>query len=167
MAIHADHYGMKNEKDLGVGHGPDPHHVRGGHHVHRHRRVPPAQRPEPARQPGRNPKIPAWAGLETEIGEIKGSTGLSTPDEALFLIQGLNAHGIFADWIALNNGTTHGIEASDVGIEVALTAEVHEALAPYNVSGAQHGTSGNSSDRLRETAERRTRPRPMWPPPSR
>ena len=99
-----------------------------------------------------NPKIPAWAGLETEIGEIKGSTGLSTPDEALFLIQGLNAHDIFADWIALNNGTTHGIEASDAGIQVALTAEVHEALAPYNVSGAQHGTSGNSSDRLREIA---------------
>jgi len=99
-----------------------------------------------------NPHIPAWAGLETEIGEIKGSTGLSTPDEALFLIQGLNAHGIFADWIALNNGTTHGIEASDAGIQVPLTAKVHEALTPYNVSGAQHGTSGNSSERLREIA---------------
>ena len=32
--------------------------------------------------------------------------------EALFLIQGLNAHDIYPDWIALNNGTTHGIEAS-------------------------------------------------------
>ena len=99
-----------------------------------------------------NPYIPAWAGLETEVGEIKGSTGLSTPDEALFLIQGLNAHDIFADWIALNNGTTHGIEASDAGIQVDLTAEVHKVLEPYQVSGAQHGTSGNSSDRLREIA---------------
>jgi fructose-bisphosphate aldolase, class II len=99
-----------------------------------------------------NSRIPAWAGLETEIGEIKGSTGLSTPEEALFLIQGLNAHGIAADWIALNNGTTHGIEASDAGIQVGLTADVHKVLEPYNVSGAQHGTSGNSSERLREIA---------------
>lgn len=96
--------------------------------------------------------IPSWAGLETEIGEIKGKEGLSTPEEALFLIQGLNAHGIFPDWIALNNGTTHGLEASAQGIQVDLTKRIHEAIAPYKVSGAQHGTSGNSSERLREIA---------------
>jgi hypothetical protein len=77
---------------------------------------------------------------------------LSTKEEALFLIGGLNAHSIFPDWIALNNGTTHGIEASGQGIQVDLTAEIHEAIARYRVSGAQHGTSGNSSDRLREIA---------------
>ena len=87
------------------------------------------------------------------MGEIKGKEGLSTVPEAKFLIQGLNAHEIFPDWIALNNGTTHGIEASDAGIQVALTAEIHHALAPYKVSGAQHGTSGNSSERLREIAD--------------
>jgi len=37
---------------------------------------------------------------------------------------------------------------------VALTAEIHNALVPYKVSGAQHGTSGNSSERLREIANR-------------
>ncbi|MEI8355886.1 MAG: class II fructose-bisphosphate aldolase, partial [Deltaproteobacteria bacterium] len=63
---------------------------------------------------------------------------------------GLNAHSIFPDWIALNNGTTHGIEASDQGIQVPLTAAIHEALQTYGVSGAQHGTSGNSSEKLRE-----------------
>jgi fructose-bisphosphate aldolase class II len=73
-------------------------------------------------------------------------------DEALFLIGGLNARGISPDWIALNNGTTHGIEASSAGIQVDLTAEVHKVLVPYEVSGAQHGTSGNSSERLREIA---------------
>ncbi|RLB19797.1 MAG: ketose-bisphosphate aldolase [Deltaproteobacteria bacterium] len=99
------------------------------------------------------PYVPVWAGHETEVGEIKGKEGLSTVEEALFLIQGLNAHDIFPDWIALNNGTTHGIEASDQGIQVPLTAEIHEALAPYKVSGAQHGTSGNSSDRLRRIAK--------------
>jgi hypothetical protein len=99
-----------------------------------------------------NPCVPEWAGLETEVGEIKGKEGLSTAAEALFLVQGLNAHGIFPDWIALNNGTTHGIEASGQGIQVGLTAEIHEVLEPYKISGAQHGTSGNSSDRLRDIA---------------
>jgi fructose-bisphosphate aldolase class II len=103
-----------------------------------------------------NPFVPEWSGLETEVGEIKGKLGLSTREEALFLIQGLNAHGIFPNWIALNNGTTHGIEASDQGIQVELTADIHQALAPYKVSGAQHGTSGNNSDRLRQIA-RQTR----------
>ncbi len=97
--------------------------------------------------------IPAWAGLETEVGEIKGAQGLSTVDEALFLIRGLNANDIFPDWIALNNGTTHGIEASDAGIHVELTAQIHEAVKPYGVNGAQHGTSGNSYERLRQIAQ--------------
>jgi len=96
--------------------------------------------------------IPTWAGYETEIGEIKGAFGLSTPVEAKFLCQGLNAHGMCPDWIALNNGTTHGIEASGTGIQVGLTAEIHEALASYGTSGAQHGTSGNDSERLKEIA---------------
>lgn len=99
-----------------------------------------------------NSFIPSWAGYETEVGEIKGKAGLSTPEEALFLIQGLNAHDIFPDWIALNNGTTHGIEESDAGIQVELTKEIHDALAKYGVSGAQHGTSGNSVDRLMRIA---------------
>jgi hypothetical protein len=78
-------------------------------------------------------------------------------EEALFLVRGLNAHGVFPDWIALNNGTTHGLEASGQGIQVELTAKIHAALAPYRVSGAQHGTSGNNSDRLRRiAAETRT-----------
>jgi len=96
--------------------------------------------------------IPSWAGYETEIGEIKGDFGLSTPVEAKFLIQGLNAHGLCPDWIALNNGTTHGIEASGEGIQVDLTAKIHEALKPYGTSGAQHGTSGNDSGRLQQIA---------------
>lgn len=86
------------------------------------------------------------------MGEIKGKTGLTSAEEALFLIRGLNARDIFPDWIAMNNGTTHGIEAGDAGIQVDLTRSIHEALMPYHVSGAQHGTSGNNSDRLRSIA---------------
>jgi fructose-bisphosphate aldolase class II len=152
VAIHADHYGIKNEQDVAdakieiptlfeagmtsiaidASHLPDDQNLMANLEL--------------------NPFVPVWAGLETEVGEIKGKEGLSTVEEALFLIQGLNAHDIFPDWIALNNGTTHGIEASGQGIQVDLTAEIHQALAKYQVSGAQHGTSGNSSDRLLEIA---------------
>jgi fructose/tagatose bisphosphate aldolase len=154
VAIHADHYGIKGQDDVAAAkieipsifdagitsiaidasHLPDDENLLASIEL--------------------NPCVPAWAGLETEVGEIKGKAGLSTVEEALFLIRGLNAHDIFPDWIALNNGTTHGIEASDSGIQVDLTAQIHEALAPYQVSGAQHGTSGNSSDRLRQIAAR-------------
>ncbi len=154
IAIHADHYGIKKPEDIepakveiptifeagitsiaiDASHLPDDENLLANIEL--------------------NPFIPKWAGLETEVGEIKGKEGLSTVDEALFLIRGLNAHDIFPDWIALNNGTTHGIQASDQGIQVDLTAEIHEALAPYKVSGAQHGTSGNNSERLRQIAEK-------------
>ncbi len=98
------------------------------------------------------PYVPSWAGLETEVGEIKGKEGLSTPEEAVFLLAGLNAHEIFPDWIALNNGTAHGIQTGEQGIQVDLTREIHQAIEKYQVSGAQHGTSGNDSERLRRIA---------------
>ena len=98
------------------------------------------------------PIIPDWAGYETEIGEIKGKDGLSTKNEALFLTGGLNAYNIFPNWIALNNGTTHGIEKSEDGIQIDITAEIHNAIQKYGVSGAQHGTSGNDYDKLKKIA---------------
>jgi len=152
VAIHADHYGIKSDQDveaakieiptifeagitsiaIDASHLPDDQNLLANIAL--------------------NSCVPKWAGLETEVGEIKGKEGLSTVEEALFLIQGLNAHDIYPDWIALNNGTTHGIEASDQGIQVELTAKIHERLEKYKVSGAQHGTSGNSSERLRAIA---------------
>lgn len=152
VAIHADHYGIKSESDLpfakmeipsmfdagitsiavDASHMPDDKNLLANLEL--------------------NPCIPKWAGLETEVGEIKGEQGLSTVEDASFLIKGLNAHGIFPDWIALNNGSTHGLEASGQGIQVELTAAIHKAIEPYGVSGAQHGTSGNNSDKLRAIA---------------
>jgi fructose-bisphosphate aldolase class II len=152
VAIHADHYGIKSEGDIpfakmeipsmfdagitsiavDASHMPDDKNLLANLEL--------------------NPCIPKWAGLETEVGEIKGEQGLSTVEDASFLIKGLNAHGIFPDWIALNNGSTHGLEASGQGIQVELTAEIHKAIAPYGVSGAQHGTSGNNSEKLRAIA---------------
>jgi fructose-bisphosphate aldolase class II len=154
VAIHADHYGIKSEKDIETARIEIPTMFDAGitsiaidaSHLPDDKNL--------LASIALNPCVPSWAGLETEVGEIKGKQGLSTVDEALFLIQGLNAHGIFPDWIALNNGTTHGIEASAQGIQVDLTADIHKALEKYRMSGAQHGTSGNSSERLREIAAR-------------
>ena len=157
VAIHADHYGIKGEADvekarveipsmfdagitsiaIDASHLPDDENLLASLEL--------------------SPLVPGWASLETEVGEIKGSEGLSTAEEAVFLIRGLNAHGVSPDWIALNNGTSHGLEASGQGIQLELTAEIHAAVAPYGLSGAQHGTSGNNSDRLRRiAAETRT-----------
>ncbi len=152
VAIHADHYGIKSEADIAfakkeipsmfdagitsiavdASHMPDAENLLANLEL--------------------TPCIPKWAGLETEVGEIKGEQGLSTVEDASFLIKGLNAHGIFPDWIALNNGSTHGLEASGQGIQVELTAKIHQAIEQYGVSGAQHGTSGNNSDKLRAIA---------------
>lgn len=149
VAIHADHYGIRKEEDLDFAKVEIPTIFEAGitsiaidaSHMPDDKNL--------LANLALSQVIPDWAGLETEIGEIKGSEGLSSADEALFLIKGLNAFNIFPDWIALNNGTTHGIEASGQGIQVELTAGIHEKLAPFGISGAQHGTSGNNSDRLR------------------
>jgi fructose-bisphosphate aldolase class II len=153
IAIHADHYGVKGPADVALArteipslfdagitsiaidasHLPDDENLLASLEL--------------------APLIPSWAAYETEVGEIKGTQGMSTSEEALFLIRGLNAHGFFPNWIALNNGTAHGIQTSDQGIQVDLTQEIHRALADYRVAGAQHGTSGNSTDRLRIIAE--------------
>jgi len=154
VAVHADHYGIKGDKDIRTARVEIPSMFDAGMTSIA---IDASHMPDDQNllaSIALNPVVPEWAGLETEVGEIKGKTGLSTVDEALFLVRGLNAHDIFPDWIALNNGTTHGIEASDAGIQLDLTAQIHKALEPYKVSGAQHGTSGNSSDRLREIATR-------------
>lgn len=149
VAIHADHYAIKNEDDLEKGKLEIPSMFEAG-------------MTSIALDASHLPEdmnllvnlellqfVPEWAGYETEVGEIKGDLGLSTPNEALFMISGLNAMGKFPDWIALNNGTTHGIQTANQGIHVELTKEIHDVLKPYGVSGAQHGTSGNSTDRLK------------------
>ncbi|MCD6570032.1 MAG: class II fructose-bisphosphate aldolase [Deltaproteobacteria bacterium] len=152
VAVHADHYGIRTQEDVesakteipsifdagitsiavDASHMPDDKNLLANLAL--------------------NPYIPKWAGYETEVGEIKGKQGLSTVQEALFLIQGLNANRIYPDWIALNNGTTHGIEATGAGIQIELTKEIHKALERYGVSGAQHGTSGNNLERLQRIA---------------
>jgi fructose/tagatose bisphosphate aldolase len=154
VAVHADHYAIKNDKDketakteiasmfdagitsiaIDASHQLDDDNVLANIELQQY--------------------VPEWAGRETEVGEIKGKQGLSTVEEAVFHIKALNANNVFPDWIALNNGTTHGLEDTGAGIQVDVTSEIHSALEEYGISGAQHGTSGNHYDRLREIAEK-------------
>ena len=167
VAIHADHYGIKSDKDIqgakieipsmfeagitsiaiDASHLPDEQNLLANIEL--------------------APFVPAWAGLETEVGEIKGKEGLSTPAEALFLIQGLNAHGIFPDWIALNNGTTHGIEASDAGIQVELTARFTRRLKNTAFPARSTAHPATVPSGCGPLPPKHAPPRPMWLPPCR
>ncbi|MDD5456795.1 MAG: class II fructose-bisphosphate aldolase [Candidatus Margulisbacteria bacterium] len=148
IAIHADHYGIKSQADIDKAMIEIPQMIEAGvtsiaidaSHMPDHLNL--------LANIALQKVLPSWAGYETEIGEIVGKKGLNTLVDAIFLIAGLNAHGIFPDWLAINNGTTHGVEKSDAGIQVELTGEIHEGIKEYDVVGAQHGTSGNNNDRL-------------------
>ncbi|MBW2453512.1 MAG: class II fructose-bisphosphate aldolase [Deltaproteobacteria bacterium] len=154
VAIHADHYAVKNEEDLAQARDELPKMVEAGmtsvaidaSHLPPHTNV--MANIELCKL------LPDYISIETEVGEIKGEQGLSTPDEAAFHIKALNAHGVFPTWIAVNNGSSHGLEATGGGIDVDLTKAIHEAIAPYHVWGAQHGTSGNNYDKLRDIVAR-------------
>lgn len=150
IVIHADHYGIKSQEDVEKAKIEIPQMIKAGitsiaidaSHMPDHKNM--------LANIELSSFIPEWMGYETEIGEIIGKAGVSSVEDAEFLIAGLNAHGIFPNWIAVNNGTTHGVEASDAGIQVGLTKAIHEALIKYGVKGAQHGTSGNNNQRLND-----------------
>lgn len=96
--------------------------------------------------------LPSGLGLEVEVGEIKGAGELSTVEEALYYIGGLNAWGVFPDYLAISNGSLHGTYDSASGqmegIDLARTKEIADAIAPYGVAIAQHGISGTPIDKV-------------------
>ncbi|MDP8253333.1 MAG: class II fructose-bisphosphate aldolase [Candidatus Kaelpia aquatica] len=105
--------------------------------------------------------MPEGMGLEVEVGEIgkidpkTGEQALTSVLEATVYIRALQARGVFPDFLAIHNGTAHGnnFDAQgnvipQLGISVQRTAEVAEAIAPYGVIVAQHGTSGTSLENM-------------------
>ncbi|MDD2716119.1 MAG: class II fructose-bisphosphate aldolase [Candidatus Wallbacteria bacterium] len=154
VAIHADHYGIKKEEDFNKAKTDIPKLIEAGttsfaidaSHMPHNQNV--------LYNIELGKIIPTWMSMETEVGEIKGDIGLSTVEEALFHIKALNANGIFPVWIALNNGTVHGLKVGGGNIHVGRTAEIHAAIQKYGVYGAQHGTSGNNYDKLRDIVQK-------------
>ncbi|MEA3284521.1 MAG: class II fructose-bisphosphate aldolase [Synergistota bacterium] len=98
--------------------------------------------------------VPPYFGLEVEVGEIKGAGELSTVEEALYFVGGLNSWSVFPDLLAISNGSLHGTydasKGQSEGIDLERTREIAEAIAPYGVSIAQHGISGTAIDKCAE-----------------
>ena len=96
--------------------------------------------------------LPTELGLEVEVGEIKGPGELSTVEEALYYIGGLNAWNVFPDYLAISNGSLHGTYDPAVGqmegIDLKRTKEIADAIAPFGVAIAQHGISGTPLDKV-------------------
>ena len=90
--------------------------------------------------------LPSELGLEVEVGEIKGPGELSTVEEAKYFIGGLNAWGIFPDYLAISNGSLHGTYDPTVGqmegIDLIRTKGDSRRHRAYGVAIAQHGISG-------------------------
>jgi len=96
--------------------------------------------------------IPPYIGLEVEVGEIKGPGELTTVEEALYFVGGLNSWGVFPDFLAISNGSKHGTydksSGEEEGIDLVRTREIADAIAPFGVSIAQHGISGTPLEKV-------------------
>ena len=77
---------------------------------------------------------------------------LTTVEEALFFIGGLNAWCIFPDLLAISNGSLHGTydrsKGEIEGIDLKRTSEIAQAVSRYGVSIAQHGVSGTPIEKV-------------------
>lgn len=154
FAMHVDHYGIKGEGDVNKAVGQIPHLVANGwtsfavdaSHLEDYDNL------MATRDVAMS--IPAYLGLEVEVGEIKGPGELTTVEEALYFVGGLNAWGIYPDLLAISNGSLHGTyDASSgqhEGIDLHRTLEIAEAIRPYGVSIAQHGISGTPVGKVGE-----------------
>ncbi len=93
------------------------------------------------------PIVAAGIGLEAEVGEIKlvkEGGALSTVEEAVEFIKGLDEKDVHPVLLATNNGSKHGNYApgEEVHIDLQRTGEIHDAVKGFGVSIAQHGITG-------------------------
>ncbi len=152
FALHMDHYAVKSAEDRDAAAGDIPHAISQGWS-------------SVAIDASHNPDfenltytrdvamhIPQYVGLEVEVGEIKGAGVLSTVEEAVYFVGGLNSWGIFPDYLAISNGSKHGTYDASLGesegIDLARTRDIAEAIRPFGCVIAQHGISGTPLDKV-------------------
>ena len=89
-------------------------------------------------------------GREGEVGEI-GKSELTEVPEALYYVETMKKNGIDLHWLAINNGSKHGVSVDaegnvipQLGINIKRTVEIVQALWDhgYRTRVAQHGISG-------------------------
>ncbi len=98
-------------------------------------------------------------GLEGEVGEI-GISEFTTVEEATYYIKALAEKGVELDYLAIANGSTHGVNVDaegkivpQLGINVQRTVEIVDALVDlgYNTKIAQHGITGTPVEVIAKT----------------
>jgi len=93
------------------------------------------------------PIIEKGIGLEVEVGEVKAAgkeAVLTTVEEAVEFISGLNKLGVHPNLLAINNGSKHGnyLAGEKVSIDLETTGKIYEAIKGFGVCLAQHGITG-------------------------
>lgn len=91
--------------------------------------------------------LDAGAGLEAEVGEIKSTKEggeITTVEEAVEFIDGMEKAGVHADLLAINNGSKHGNykPGEEVHIDLQRTGDIYNAIKKWGVCIAQHGITG-------------------------
>ncbi len=102
--------------------------------------------------------LAAGAGLEAEVGEIKSTKEggeITTVEEAVEFIDGLEKTGVHADLLAINNGSKHGNykPGEEVHIELKRTGDIYQAIKKWGVCIAQHGITGTPIDLVGQFAD--------------
>jgi fructose-bisphosphate aldolase class II len=102
--------------------------------------------------------LDAGAGLEAEVGEIKSTKEggeITTVEEAVEFIEGMEKAGVHADLLATNNGSKHGNykPGEEVHIELKRTGEIYHAIKKWGVCIAQHGITGTPLDLVGQFAD--------------
>jgi fructose-bisphosphate aldolase class II len=102
--------------------------------------------------------LDAGAGLEAEVGEIKSTKEggeITTVEEAVEFIDGMEKTGIHADLLAINNGSKHGNykPGEEVHIELKRTGDIYNAIKKWGVCIAQHGITGTPLDLVGQFAD--------------
>lgn len=91
--------------------------------------------------------LDAGAGLEAEVGEIKSTKEggeITTVEEAVEFIEGMEKAGVHADLLAINNGSKHGNykPGEEVHIDLKRTGDIYNSIKKWGVCIAQHGITG-------------------------
>jgi len=102
--------------------------------------------------------LDAGAGLEAEVGEIKAikeGGEITTVEEAVEFIGGMEKAGVHADLLATNNGSKHGNykPGEEVHIELKRTGDIYNAIKKWGTCIAQHGITGTPLDLVGQFAD--------------
>jgi len=102
--------------------------------------------------------LDAGAGLEAEVGEIKSTKEggeITTVEEAVEFVEGMEKAGVHMDLLATNNGSKHGNykPGEEVHIELKRTGDIYNAIKKWGVCIAQHGITGTPLELVGQFAD--------------